>query len=177
MNNKVVFSAFISILVALPWPGNAAVTPRRSVLDNGIILLTSEQRTLPMVSIEMLILAGSRFDKPEQEGLANLTAKLLTEGTKRRSALQISEALDFIGANLSSEASRDLASVSMTVLKKDLATGLDLLAEILTSSVFPQGEIERQKQAIIASIRAQEENPGDVAEKRFLAALYPQSPA
>jgi zinc protease len=142
-----------------------------------MILLTSEQRTLPMVSIEMLILAGSRFDGPTQEGLANLTAKLLTEGTKARSALQISQSLDFIGANISTAASQDLASISMTILKKDLATGLELLREILTSSVFLQGEIERQKQAIIAGIRAQEENPGEIAEKRFLAALYPQSPA
>jgi zinc protease len=177
MNNKVIFSAIVAMLLTLPDPSNAALMPRRSVLENGMILLTSEQRTLPMVSIEMLIFAGSRFDGPKQEGVANLTAKLLTEGTKARSALQISQSLDFIGANLSSGASQDLASISMTVLKKDLATGLELLSEILTSSVFPQAEIERQKQAIIATIRAQEENPGEIAEKRFLAALYPESPA
>jgi zinc protease len=177
MNNKVIFTAIVSMLLTLPDSTHAALMPRRSVLENGMILLTSEQRTLPMVSIEMLILAGSRFDGPKQEGLANLTAKLLTEGTKARSALQISQSLDFIGAHISTAASQDLASISMTVLKKDLITGLELLSEILTSSVFPQPEIERQKQAIIATIRAQEENPGEIAEKRFLSALYPQSPA
>ena len=64
----------------------------------------------------------------------------------------------------------------MTVLKKDLATGLELLAEVLTQSTFPQDEIDRQKQSIIASIKAREESPGDIAERRFAAALYPQSP-
>jgi zinc protease len=152
------------------------MVPQRSVLGNGIVLLTSEQRALPMVSIELLIDAGSRHEAPKQEGLANLTARLLTYGTQRRSALQISETLDFIGAGLSAGCGEDLATVSMTVLKKDLATGLKLLAEVLTQSTFPQEEIDRQKQAIIASIKAREENPGDIAQKRFAAALYPQSP-
>ena len=152
------------------------MVPQRSVLGNGMILLTSEQRALPMVSIELLIDAGSRHDMPKQEGLANLTARLLTYGTQRRTALQISETLDFIGAGLSAGCGEDLATVSMTVLKKDLATGLELLAEVLTLSTFPQEEIDRQKQSIIASIKAREENPGDIAQRRFAAALYPQSP-
>jgi zinc protease len=117
------------------------------VLDNGMVVLTSEQRTLPMVSIELSIDAGSRYDAANQEGQANLTARLLTYGTKRRTALQISETLDFIGASLSAGCGEDTASVGLTVLKKDLATGLELLAEILTSSVFPREEIERQKQS------------------------------
>jgi zinc protease len=157
-------------------PARANMVPQRSVLGNGMILLTSEQRALPMVSIELLIDAGSRHDLPKQEGLANLTARLLTYGTQRRTALQISDTLDFIGAGLSAGCAEDLATVSMTVLKKDLVTGLELLAEVLTLSTFPQEEIDRQKQSIIASIKAREENPGDIAQRRFAAALYPQSP-
>jgi zinc protease len=160
----------------LTLPANANMIPQRSVLENGMILLTSEQRALPMVSIELLIDAGSRYDAPNQEGLANLTARLLTYGTKRRTALQISDTLDFVGASLSAGCGEDLATASMTVLKKDLGTGLDLLAEVLTESNFPQEEIDRQKQSIIASIKAREESPGDIAQRRFAAALYPQSP-
>lgn len=150
--------------------------PQRSVLGNGLVLLTSEQRALPMISIELLIDAGSRSDTPKQEGLANLTAKLLTYGTQRRTALQISDTVDFIGASLSAGCGEDRASVSLTILKKDLATGLELLAEILTMSTFPQEEVDRQKQSILASIKAREESPGDIAQRRFAAALYPQSP-
>ena len=160
----------------LALPATANMVPQRSVLGNGMILLTSEQRALPMVSIELLIDAGSRHDMPKQEGLANLTARLLTYGTQRRTALQISDTLDFIGAGLSAGCGEDLATVSMTVLKKDLATGIELLAEVLTLSTFPQEEIDRQKQSIIASIKAREESPGDIAQRRFAAALYPQSP-
>jgi len=164
---------FVLSLSALP--AQATMVPMRSVLNNGLVLLTSEQRALPMVAIELMIDAGSRHEAANQAGLANLTSKLLTYGTSRRSALQISETLDFIGASLSSGAGENVASLSMTILKKDLATGLELLAEILTSSTFPQDEIDRQKQAIIAAIRAQEEDPGTVAGRAFAAALFPQS--
>lgn len=166
----------LGVALTLATPLQAGVVPKRSVLSNGLVLLTSEQRSLPMVAIELLIDAGSRYDSAGQEGLANLTSRLLTYGTKRRSALQISETLDFIGASLSAGCGEDTASLSMTMLKKDLATGLELLTEVLTSSTFPQGEIDRQKQSVIAAIRAREEQPGDIAERRFAAALYPGSP-
>src|ERR1043165_1193306 len=109
----------------------AGMTAKRTVLSNGMVLLTSEQRALPMVSIELLIDAGSRFEPADQAGLANLTSKLLLYGTKQRSAAQISEALDFIGASLEAGCGQDTASVSMTMLKKDLSTGLELLADVL----------------------------------------------
>ncbi len=152
------------------------MVPKRTVLNNGLVLLTSEQRALPMVSIELLIDAGSRHEPANQAGLANLTSKLLTHGTRKRSATQISETLDFMGASLASGAGEDVATVSMTILKKDLAAGLELLAEILTQSNFPQPEIDRQKQAVIASIRAREEDPGALAGTAFAAALFPKSP-
>ena len=165
----------LAILMAA-LPASAELTPKRTELDNGVVLLTSEQRALPMISIELLIDAGARYDGGGQEGLANLAARLLTYGTKRRSALQISDALDFIGASLSTGCNENLASVSMTMLKKDLSTGLALLAEVLTQSTLPQEEIERQKQSIVASLKARDEEPGDIAERRFAAALFPNSP-
>lgn len=165
----------LAILMAA-MPTSAELTPKRTELDNGVVLLTSEQRALPMISIELLIDAGARYDGGGQEGLANLAARLLTYGNKRRSALQISDTLDFIGASLSTGCSENLASVSMTILKKDLSTGLSLLADLLTQSTFPQEEIERQKQSIVASLKAREEEPGDIAERRFAAALFPNSP-
>ena len=175
---RVVTFVCVGILAAWepPSASDAALVPKRAVLDNGLVLLTSQQRSLPMVSIELLMDGGSRYDDANQEGVANLVARLLTYGTKRRSALQISDTVDFIGASLSASCGEDVASISLTILKKDLDTGLDLLADILMASTFPQEEIDRQKQAVIAGIRAREESPGSIAQRRFAAALYPQSP-
>ena len=165
-----------AIIFTSALPTAAELVPKRTVLENGVVLLTSEQRALPMISIELLIDAGARYDGTGKEGLANLTARLLTYGTKRRSALQISDSLDFIGASLSTGCGEDLANISMTILKKDLATGLALLSEILTESTFPQEEIDRQKQSVLAALKAREEDPGDIAERKFAASLFPGSP-
>lgn len=154
----------------------ARLLPQRSVLKNGLVLLTSEQRALPMVTFNLLIEAGSRYDPEGREGLANLTARLLTYGTRKRTTLQINETVDFLGAELSTGCSEELATVTLTLLKKDLDIGLELLAEILTDSVFPETEIERQKQSVIASIKAKEEDPGEIAERKFLETLFPKNP-
>lgn len=162
--------------VVIPSFLQAGLLPQRSVLENGLVLLTSEQRALPMVTFSLLIEAGSRYDPQGREGLAHLTARLLTYGTRERTALQISETLDFIGASLNTGSGEELATVSLTLLKKDLDTGLGLLAEVLTESVFLSDEIERRKQSVIASIKAKREDPGDIAQSKFLEALFPQSP-
>ncbi|MGH7808919.1 MAG: M16 family metallopeptidase, partial [Candidatus Binatia bacterium] len=175
MKVEIFRATVITVILLLGHSASASLVPKRAVLDNGLVLLTSEQRALPIVAIELMIDAGSRHESADQAGLANLTSKLLSFGTKRRNALQISETLDFIGAGLSTGASENVASISMTILKKDLTTGLELLGEILTSSTFPQGEIDRQKQTILAAIKAKEDDPGAVAGKAFAAALFPQS--
>ena len=102
---KILLNMAAALVLAVCAPrAEASMVPKRSVLNNGMVLLTSEQRALPMVAMELLIDAGSRHEAAHQAGLANLTSKLLTYGTKKRSALQISEALDFIGASLASGA-------------------------------------------------------------------------
>ena len=177
MNRQLLSLAVTGVLfLASALPCQAAIAPKRSVLANGLVLLSSEQNSLPMITFELLIDAGSRYDLPSREGLANMTARLLTYGTKRRTALQISDSLDFLGANLSAGCDEDSVSIRMTVLKKDLGTGLQLMAEILTSATFPRDEIDRQKQSVLAGIKAREEDPGDIALRKFAAALFPESP-
>ncbi len=100
----------------------------------------------------------------------------MTYGTDKRSATQIADALDFLGASLSTGCGEESATVSLTLLKKDLDAGLQLLAEVLTESSFPDEEIERQKQAVIAAIRAADEQPGHIAEVKFMEALFPDNP-
>ncbi len=86
------------------------------MLPNGARLIVSEQHALPLVVVQMLIDAGARRDPGGKEGLAGLTADLLTEGTKTRSASQISEATDFIGASLGSSADTVGAAGSITAV-------------------------------------------------------------
>jgi zinc protease len=172
----VVILIAVFFLLGMSPPSEARLAPKRSVLGNGLTVITSEQKALPMVTFNLLLEAGSRLEPETQAGLANITARLLTYGTKNRTALQISETLDFLGATLSTSCGEEAATVSMTLLKKDLDTGLQLLAEVLTASTFPAEELERQKQSVLASIRAREEQPGYIANLKFGEALFPKSP-
>jgi zinc protease len=147
-----------------------------SKLNCGARLVVSEQRNLPIVIIRVLIDAGSRLDTPGQEGLANLTAAVLTEGTATRSAAEINEAIEFVGGSLTSWAGTDYAQAGLRVLAKDLDLGTDLLADVLLHPAFATPEVERQREAVLAGIRSGRDNPTYVAQKAFRAAVFAGEP-
>ncbi len=148
----------------------------REQLPNGLVWLFSEQRSLPLVTMNMMIKAGALRDPKGKEGLANLTALMLVQGTKKRSATQIAEELDFLGAKLSSSGADDYARVSFTVLRKDLAAGLDLFQDVLLNPAFHQKEIQRKVAELQASFRSDEDDPGIVASRAFHRELFGDHP-
>jgi zinc protease len=171
--------AFCFSLVALRWPSgvHAAGPPvQRRSLGNGALLLVSEQHALPMIVVQMVVDAGARRDPHGKEGLAALTADLLTEGTKTRTASQISEATDFIGAALNTGADTDYASLTITAVSKDLDTALDLLTDVLLHPTFPEAEVARRREAALATMQAGEDDPGNVAQRTFLRTLFHDEP-
>jgi len=163
----------------LAWPLAArALGPVvvQETLPNGAALLVSEQRGLPLVLIRLVLDAGARRDPAGQGGLAQLTADLLTEGTAARSAQEIKDAVDFVGASLSVSADQDYAIVALQVLRKDLDTGLALLADVLLHPAFAADELARRREAVLASIRDDEDDPTSVAQKAFQRALFGDTP-
>lgn len=169
--------SFLLVLFLLPVLA-AAIGPVvvEDKLPNGAALLVSEQRNLPMVLVRVVLDAGARRDPQAKAGLANLTADLLTEGTSTRSAQQIKDAIDFIGGSLQTSADTDYAVASLQVLRKDLDTGLALLADVLLHPAFKADELARRREAVLASIRAQQDDPTTVAQKAFQQALYGDTP-
>jgi zinc protease len=148
----------------------------RSTLSNGARLVISEGHSVPMVVIRVLVDAGARRDPGGKEGVAALTAEVLTEGTKTRSASQISEAVDFIGASLDASADMDSASVTISALSKDLPTAIGLLTDVLLHPTFPDVEVTRGREAALAAIRASEDEPGQVADRAFVQAVFRGEP-
>ena len=167
--------AIVAVLVSRSYAAGGPPATR-STLPNGARLIVSEQHALPLVVVEVMIDAGARRDPGGKEGLADLTADLLTEGTKTRSATQISEASDFIGASLGTSADTDFAVVNLTVLSKDLDTGLDLLTDVLLRPTFPEAEVARRREATLAAMKAEEDDPGRVAERAFISTLFRGEP-
>src|SRR5262249_44898177 len=135
-----------------------------------------EQHSLPIMNIEVLVKAGSIYDPEAKAGLANLTASLLEEGTKKRSSAEIAEAIDFVGGRLSTSGGAVYSTASVRILKKDLELGLDLLSDILINPVFSQAELDRKRGEITGSIVAEEDEPGVVAEKAFEDLVFSPHP-
>ena len=149
---------------------------QRMVLPNHLVLLIGEEHSLPFVTLQLLIDSGARSDPSGQEGLAHLTARGLLWGTSKRTINTINEKLDFMGASLNASAGKDFATLSLRILKKDLDEGLDLFMETLTQPTFPQEEIRREVEKTLAAIQAQEDDPGEVAQKEFQKSLFLKGP-
>jgi len=166
------------LLVLVVGPGQvlAAALGQREVLPNGMVLLFSEKRALPILTATMLIQAGAIQDPPDKPGVANLTAELITQGTTARTATQISEAIEFVGGSLSVEAGQDVTTVSLSVLSRDVDLGLELLADILLNPTFAPDEIQRKVQEVLAGIQRTQEDPGEVATEAFAALVFGTHP-
>jgi zinc protease len=173
---SVVFVFFLLILAFMGGTLLAMPPVQRMTLSNQVVLLTSEEHSLPFVTLQLLIDAGSRRDSAGEEGAAHLTARGLLLGTAKRGEKAINEELDFMGASLNSSTGRDYATLTLRVLKKDLDKGFDLFMEILTQPTFPQEEVKREVQKTLAAIQAAEDQPEDVAEKAFKENLFLSGP-
>lgn len=148
----------------------------REVLSNGLVLMHSEKKTLPVVNVVLAVKAGSILDPAEKAGLANLTADLLNEGTTKRSSMNISDEIEFVGGQLNVSGGLDYITITLTVLKKDLELGFDLLSDIILNPAFNPEEVMRRKSMTKGYIMMMNDEPGVVASKVFLEAIYGEHP-
>lgn len=154
----------------------AEARAKKTTLPNGINLVVSERNELPTIHLQVLIRAGSNADPENLRGLANLTAELLTQGTSKREASQISREIEAVGGSLSSSGESDYAVVSLTILKKDLALGLSILSDILLNPLFPPSEIERKVAELKARLKRMDEDPRQVAHLAFAQKMFGAHP-
>jgi len=168
----------VIVLLGVVVPGPAAGAPlaHREVLPNGIVLLVAERPAVPIVAVRVLTRAGAVFDPDDGAGLAHLTGALLTRGTAKRTGPEVDSAIEFVGGSLEAVAGRDSLTVALSVQKKDLALGLDLVSEVVLSPTFPLEEVTRKVSEIQAAIRRSDEDPGTVASRALSRLVYPGHP-
>ncbi len=171
------FSFFLLFTLYYPLPNDVfALNVQRSTLSNGLILLHSENHSLPLVMVTLIVKAGQVNEPEEKAGLANLVAELITEGTKSRNANDINEELDFIGASLDASAENDYTIIKLSILKKDIEKGFEIFSDILLNPTFPQEEIDRKKERIKGYLIRLEEEPSFLAERAFRKELFGAHP-
>jgi zinc protease len=165
------------LLLLLAGPAQAAgPLAHREILPNGAVLLVTERPAIPIVVVRVGVPAGAVHDPVDAPGVANLTAALLTRGTARRSGPELDRAIEFVGGRLEAGAGSDGATVSLSVLKKDLGLGLDLLAEALLQPAFPAEELARKVAEIQGALRRSEQSPETVAARELGRLIFPGHP-
>ena len=160
-------------------PGVAPTVPQggrvvRSVLPNGLILITAENRVAPSVAIKGYVLAGPVQDPTAKAGLAYLTADLVTRGTGAHSAADLAERLDFLGASATIQAEQETVGITAQMLSEHFDTVLDHLADCLRNPTFPAGEFTKSLGQLKTRLRREAEDPKDRAQRELFARLYPR---
>jgi zinc protease len=148
----------------------------RDSLDIGLKVLFYQTHRLPLIEIGWFTYAGSSYDPPGKEGLANITTKLLTRGTTQRSAMKISSDLEFVGGSVSDATGYDYSSLRFRVLSKDSDLALNMLSQFLLSSVFSDSELSRAKNEIINDIKQNNDYPYNIGWDKFNELVYKTHP-
>jgi zinc protease len=134
-------------------------------LANGLELLVVERSDLPKVEVRLVARAGSSADPAGQGGLASLTLATIDKGTRTRGALQLVDALGDLGTELQRATARESSSLSLDVLKRNLAPALDLLADVVRNPTFPAAEVDRERKRQLDALAQLARNPQAVAQR------------
>ena len=164
----------------LPKPGpnpKFSLPPiEKTKLSNGLEVWMVEQRELPIVSMNLVLRTGQVNEPADRTGVASLTASLLDDGTEKRSAADIVNQLQSIGANVGAGSGWDSTNVSLSTLTKNLDAALDIYADVIQNPAFPAAEFESLRNRQLIGLRQQRANPNAIANIAFNKVLYGDHP-
>ncbi|MBL8895355.1 MAG: insulinase family protein, partial [Rhizobiales bacterium] len=149
---------------------------RISRLPNGLHVVTHAMPHLETVALGVWVKAGARDELPEENGIAHFLEHLAFKGTKRRNAQQIAEEIESSGGEINASTGMETTTYYARVLKQDWELALDILADILTESVFDPAELEREREVILQEIAAANDAPDDLVFDLAQAASFGAHP-
>jgi zinc protease len=141
-------------------------------LANGARLMMVERHELPQVVVRLVVRAGAAQDPSGRPGDAWMTAQMLTEGTRTRSALQLSADIDRLGGRVNVWAGLEGSTLEATVRKADMAAALALMADMVQNATFPRDELERQRKLRLDALAQERSDPWPVASRLFRRQLF-----
>lgn len=141
-------------------------------LANGMRVVGIENDEVPLVEFDIAIDGGLLLDKPEKVGVANLMARLMTQGTAKKTPQELEEAIQQLGANISVFARNEDVRIGVTTLARNYAATLALVEEILLQPRWDEKEFALIKQSVLSQIRQQEAEPNAVASLNFGKLVY-----
>lgn len=145
---------------------------RISQLHNGLTVVSEAMPHLATATMGLFVGAGSRHERPDEHGLSHLIEHMAFKGTRRRSARAIAEDIENVGGEINAGTSVEDTSYTARVLAEDVGLAVDVLGDILTSSVFDEAELAREKSVILQEIAGVEDDPDDLVNDAFLETAF-----
>jgi zinc protease len=148
----------------------------KAKLSNGLEIWMVEQKELPMVAMNLVLKTGQANEPDNRTGVAGMTTQLLDDGTKTRSAVEISNSLQSIGANIGAGAGWDSTNVTMQTLTKNLDKALEIYADIIQNPTFPEREFTSLRERQVIGLRQLKANANAIANTVYNKVLYGSHP-
>ena len=159
---------------SIPVPGAAkSVTipaVKEAKLKNGLTVAVIEKRSVPIVTVQLLVRSGASNEGMKKAGLANTAAAMLTKGTKTRTAEQIAEEMEFLGASIDSGAGWNSSSVTMSVTSDKLDQAMAIMADVVLNPAFKQEELDLLKSQTLDELKANLTQPAFLAN--YVASVH-----
>ncbi|MGH7452367.1 MAG: M16 family metallopeptidase, partial [bacterium] len=132
---------------------------QRFKLSNGLPVVMMEKHGVPLVQIDLLVKAGTAMDPAGKSGLASMVAAMLDEGAGSRHALQLADAIDFLGANISAAAGRHTSAIALNTPLSKLDSALALMADVALRPAFAPDELNRQRKERLTTLAQWHDQP------------------
>lgn len=157
-----------------PGPAPALKLPpiQKRALANGLPVWIVEMPKVPVVQINLIVRAGAAVDPAGKYGLASFTAAMLDEGAGTRNALELADAMEFLGINISTGSSWDASTVGLFTPVSKLDDALPLLADVALHPAFSEAEVERLRKERLTTLLQQKDNPSAMATQGFGRLVY-----
>lgn len=151
----------------------SGLSPTRTTLPNGVVVIAKETRTIPAVTINLALRAGAVCDPPDEPGAMHLLSRVIDRGTVSQSAAEIAETLDSRGISLTAVVTRHAFSLACPCLSEDFDAVLALLGDIVMTPTFPEAELATRKAEVLTTIQQDIDNPAVRAVQGLMGQLYP----
>jgi predicted Zn-dependent peptidase len=149
---------------------------RRTVLPNGLIVLTERMEHLRSVAMGVWIKSGSRCEPAETNGISHFVEHMVFKGTRSRSAQRIAREMDSIGGNLDAFTGKETICFNVKSLAEHVPIALDVLADLVLNPTFASGDIERERGVILEEIKIDEDNPDVLVHELFTQNFWKDHP-
>lgn len=149
---------------------------RKTVLDNGLSIVTETLPYFPTVSLGLWWKTGSRHETPEVNGISHFIEHMLFKGTEGRTAYEIAREIDAVGGSLNAFTGKEYTCLYARVLRRDMLLGLDIICDMYKHSLFKEEDIEHEKQVVTQEIKMIEDNPEEYIFDMFNSSYYRDQP-